>query len=377
MARIPRAALDYVTGQVNGLSADAQAKVLKVLESIEWTPGNIAECRDLVIQALQSVLPTYTDAAAQAGADLFDAVREVSVGEALGAQAVSGYDPDAVSGAVRAIVQDIVDEKPVEQFNRKVLDRIDYEVRRAENVSVAENAARDPLGPKYARVPTGAETCEFCIMLASRGFVYSTAEAASHAHAGCDCRVVQGYDGMDVDGYDPDEYYLRWKDGVVREEESITKRMNREWTEFKKAETEESYFQTVGKYIRSFSDDGRIECEYRTKPLAKELMTARSLAKSGHSVVFRREVGGAGKNPDSYVDGEVCEFKRITSSNKSKIYQRLEDSDQAEFYVVDLRISKITEEDAMDVARHAVESGNVRAEKVLLLFSDDSEVLIE
>lgn len=213
MATIPRAALDYVTEQVNGLSADAQAKVLKVLQSIEWTPDNIAECRDIVIQALQAVLPTYTDAAAQAGADLYDAVREASVGEVLGAKAVSGYDPDAVSGAVRAIVQDIVDEKPVEQFNRKVLERVDYDIRRAENVSVAENAARDPLKPKYARIPTGSETCEFCIMLASRGFVYSTAEAASHAHAGCDCRVVQGYDGMEVDGYDPDTLYDEWKNG--------------------------------------------------------------------------------------------------------------------------------------------------------------------
>ena len=210
-ATIPRAALDFLTEEVNGISADAQARVLKVLQGINWTPENVAECRDLVIQALDAVMPTYTDAAAQAGADLYDAVRESAVGEAMGARAISGYEPDATEGAVRAFVQDIVNGKPVEAFNAKVLDRVDRDIRRAENVSVAENAARDPLKPRYARVPSGSETCGFCLMLASRGFVYKTAEAASHAHAGCDCRVVPGFPGMEVDGYDPDELYNRWQ----------------------------------------------------------------------------------------------------------------------------------------------------------------------
>lgn len=124
MATIPRRVLEYVSQQVNSLSADAQARVFRVLESIEWTPDNVAECRDLLVQALASVMPTYTDAAAQAGADMYDAVRTAAVGEAMGAAAISGYDPAATEGAVRAFVQDIVDGKPVEQFNRKVLDRV-------------------------------------------------------------------------------------------------------------------------------------------------------------------------------------------------------------------------------------------------------------
>ena len=218
MAPIPRSVLDYVTRQVNALSADAQAKVVRALESIEWTPDNIAQCREIVVQALQAVLPAYTDAAAQAGADMYDAVRTVQVGEAMGATAASGYRPDAVEGAVKAMVQQVVDGKPVEAFNRSVLDRVDYEMKRACNVSVAENAARDPLRPRYARVPSGAETCSFCLMLASRGFVYTSREAASHAHAGCDCRVVPGFPGMEVEGYDPDELYRRWSDPDGRDE---------------------------------------------------------------------------------------------------------------------------------------------------------------
>lgn len=187
MATIPRAVLDVVSAQVNALSADAQEKLLRVLSRIEWTPGNIAECRAIVIEAMQAVMPGYTALAAQASADLYDAVREASVGEALGAVAESGYSPDATDGAIRAGVQKIVDGSAVEAFNNYVLQRADYEIRRAANYCVTANGARDPLKPKYARVPTGAETCDFCLMLASRGFVYhSTSSAAvDHTHASC------------------------------------------------------------------------------------------------------------------------------------------------------------------------------------------------
>ena len=187
MATIPRAALDVVSAQVNALSADAQEKLMRVLSRIEWTQDNIADCRAIVVEAMQAVMPGYTALAAQASADLYDAVREASVGEALGAVAESGYSPEATDGAVRAGVQKIVDGKAVEVFNDYVLQRADYEIRRAANYCVAANGARDPLKPKYARVPTGAETCDFCLMLASRGFVYhsTSSTAVDHTHASC------------------------------------------------------------------------------------------------------------------------------------------------------------------------------------------------
>lgn len=61
---------------------------------------------------------------------------------------------------------------------------------------------------RFARVPTGATNCPFCIMLASRGFVYKSELSALNAnHPHCDCRIVEGFDGMEVEGYDQD-YYL-------------------------------------------------------------------------------------------------------------------------------------------------------------------------
>ena len=216
MATIPRAVLDVVSAQVNALSADAQEKLMRVLSRIEWTPGNIAECRAIVVEAMQAVMPGYTALAAQASADLYDAVREASVGEALGAVAESGYRPEATDGAVRACVQKIVDGKAVEVFNDYILQRADYEIRRAANYCIAANGARDPLKPKYARVPTGAETCDFCLMLASRGFVYQSegTAGAGHTHYACDCRCIPGWDGMEVEGYDTQAIYDRWQDAI-------------------------------------------------------------------------------------------------------------------------------------------------------------------
>lgn len=354
MATVPRRVLEYVSWQVNALSADAKARVLRVLESIEWTPDNVAQCREAVVQVLAAAMPTYTDAAAQAGADLYDAVREAAVGEAMGAAAISGYEPDATEGAVRAFVQDIVDGGPVELFNRKVLDRVDYEIRRSENASVAANAALDPLEPRFARVPTGAETCEFCLMLASRGFAYTSAASAGrgdpdHYHPNCDCRVVQGYDGMDVEGYDPEAYGELWdrsrelrESGVpAAQREAVLAAMrdrliphysapaadlaglyqrgiDSAWREFKRAgKTRDGYDSTMGAFLADIGDacGADLSAEFMARPDGNELWAAARLARRYRSIRFRYAASDT-KNPDFLLDGELAELKTPESMKK-------------------------------------------------------------
>lgn len=214
-ATIPRQAVDFLTEEINGISADAQARVLRVLQGINWTPENVAECRELVMQALAAVMPTYTTMAAQASADFYDAARELAIGERLGAQAISDFDMRKTEGAVRGFVRFVLRDD-VQTFNDQVLQRIDYEMKRSANMSVVENGRRDPKRVRYARVPTGAETCDFCLMLASRGFVYQSegTAGAGHTHYACDCRCVPGWDGMEVEGYDPQAIYDRWQDAI-------------------------------------------------------------------------------------------------------------------------------------------------------------------
>lgn len=210
MAQIPRAALDYLTKEINGISADAKAKVLRVLKELDW--NDVPACRDAVIDVVNAVLDSYGLAAGQAAADFFDVSREMAVGEKLGAITAADRDPAATEGAIRAFV-DKVNGGDYGAFERLVLSRVDYEIKRAAGTAMMENAARDPLSPRFARVPSGGETCKFCLMLAGRGFVYHSKKTAGefgHYHGNCDCRIVASWDKDGVEGYDPTAYRNEW-----------------------------------------------------------------------------------------------------------------------------------------------------------------------
>lgn len=361
MATIPRAVLDSVTRQVNALSADARARVLSVLEQVRWTPESVAQCREIVVEALATLLPTYTGAAAQAGADLYDAVRAAQVGETMGATAISGYDPAATEGAVRALVQQVVDGRPVEQFNRSVLDRVDFEVRRAENVSVAENAARDPLKPRYARVPSGSETCGFCIMLASRGFAYTSPGAASHAHASCDCRVIQGYPGMEVEGYDPDALYDAYQDA----RRTLGGRPTA-------SEVGRELALRDPTWVRSGSPP-EVGREAGAEPSPRELATAGRLASHGLRVTFRATRATEGlRTSDILVADVPWEIKQPRGSGRNNVYNQFNEArGQSDRLVIDASTSPFGFD---GVVERAAEALSRRADFTEVIVVDDGSI---
>lgn len=99
-------------------------------------------------------------------------------------------------------------ESPEDAVRRRVGDLASAQVKRMANRTMTRNALRD--GVRYARVPTGAETCGWCLMLASRGFVYAsekTAGATDHYHNDCDCKIMPEFGDTEIEGYDPDALY--------------------------------------------------------------------------------------------------------------------------------------------------------------------------
>ena len=211
--QIPRSYIENYSKALNVVSERARAALVDALSQIDYT-ADVATVREAVIAVMQPACGASSTVAARVAADFYDGLRaQFGIDDGYLAQVDSRRVPEATEGAVRAFAQDLVDNKPTEQFIGKCADRIDYETRRAANECIAYNAKNDPKKPRWARIPTGAETCSFCIMLASRGFVYHSEETASHAHAHCDCRVVPSWDRSNplVQGYDPDEYYDRWK----------------------------------------------------------------------------------------------------------------------------------------------------------------------
>ena len=88
-------------------------------------------------------------------------------------------------------------------------------VKRAGADTTLKNAIRD--GAEWAWVPHG-DTCPFCITLASNGWQKASKKLlkgghAEHIHAHCDCEfAVRFRSDTTVAGYDPDEYYRRYRE---------------------------------------------------------------------------------------------------------------------------------------------------------------------
>lgn len=214
---IPRSYLENYSKSLNTVSEASRKKLVDALNKIDYT-APVADVRDAVIAVMQPACAASAEMSARLASDFYGGLRQqFGIGTEYESEPYSGRNPDATSGAVRAFVQDIVDGKPVDEFIAKCASRLDYESKVAANECVAWNARRDPSYPRWARVPVGGETCNFCIMLASRGFVYHTADTASHAHANCDCRVVPSWDkSPSVQGYSPEKYFDQWLESGFR-----------------------------------------------------------------------------------------------------------------------------------------------------------------
>ncbi|WP_246815485.1 VG15 protein [Alloscardovia sp. HMSC034E08] len=92
-------------------------------------------------------------------------------------------------------------------------------MRASDRLTTDRNMRIDPAQPRWARVPTGFETCAFCAMLAGRGFEYRSAESAgleNSYHSRCDCQIVPEWNGhsMPVQDYHPEQYAKMWDKAV-------------------------------------------------------------------------------------------------------------------------------------------------------------------
>lgn len=191
-------------------------------------------------------------------------------------------------------------------------------------------------------------------MLASRGFTYTSADSAGRSdpdyyHPNCDCRVVQGYPGMEVEGYDPDAYKELWdKSRELREAgmpaaqrdavlaamrdrliphysapstdlaDLYQRGMDSAWRSFRKTgKTLDSYDSAAGAFIAEMGEASGVEfsAEFMARPDGNELWAATKLAIRYRSIRFRYAASDS-KNPDYLIDGELAELKTPESMKK-------------------------------------------------------------
>ena len=163
----------------------------------------------------QAFLPlisqTYGEMSSAAAADFYEAARADSVarGGFTAALPVSGAASQASRHVSWATDPLFVGEAAA------ALDRmsgvVDVAALQDGRSTVIYNANRDPAKPRWARIPVG-KTCAWCLMLASRGAVYRSAQTAGSAtefHRACDCQPTPSWDwGKDLPpSYDEGELY--------------------------------------------------------------------------------------------------------------------------------------------------------------------------
>ena len=188
----------------------------------EHPNATVAEERKFVVELVRTALPNFTDIGATASCDFFDEVREaLEWPDDAAAEMYDMTDYDIVEDKIRYFAEHLADGNR-RAFVEGVTDMTAYMVKRAAFENMQANCHKH--GVRYARIPTGFETCGFCFMLASRGFVYLGEKEAGEGHkyhVNCDCVVVPGFfdEGDDplveIDGYDPKGMSNRWQSCVA------------------------------------------------------------------------------------------------------------------------------------------------------------------
>lgn len=187
----------------------AQRDLAEFWDSLNLAGSPIA-VRDALTDFLPELVGAYGDAAALLGADWYDMLRDEPPSVAS-FRAVLARPVDSVqaSASARWGVGPLFEGRPADALSL-LTGSTQRLVMKPFRDTVFESGSADPRKRYFARVPSGPTTCKFCVMVASRGFVYATAESAgesNHWHDKCDCMVIPGTGPSDYpDGFDLAEY---------------------------------------------------------------------------------------------------------------------------------------------------------------------------
>lgn len=163
--------------------------------------------RDALVEVVPLLVREYGELAATAAAEWYESVHP---GQFL-AQTAGTFPEDAVAQSVRYHAGALFTDDPsatLAGLSGAMQRFVFYSGRN----TVARNVQVDRSRPRFARVTSGARTCAWCSLMASRGFVYlsqGTAGINDHYHDDCDCMVVAEWDRdkAHIEGYDPDRLY--------------------------------------------------------------------------------------------------------------------------------------------------------------------------
>lgn len=375
---------------VREVSQGAEGEVVRRL--LAWRELNpaatAAECREAAKLVFGEVVQSYDSVASSFAAEWYDYRAEQAGARLRQAVTSTVYSPKTADEVARYQARKLA-KGDFEGFARACGEYAANDVLRSLNATVMANAERDRReGVRFARVPTGWETCTFCLMLASRGAVYHTRKTAGefeHFHRRCDCKVVPGFEDDPmaelVEGHDPKTYKRLWRrmnSATIYEKElyvalrkSIASEANALEAAmqdlFKSIKKTHRYIDLTDRFLRRFEGGGSITSQYWAKPEGKEMQLASWLAGKGHDVEFLTPSSIKGSHtPDMWLDGELWEIKRVETGVRKKMKQRVSEGlRQAPNVIVDLSINA-HDTAALELAAVGM-LDDPRAEKIMVI----------
>ncbi|WP_337369044.1 hypothetical protein [Senegalimassilia faecalis] len=298
-----------VAGIGDRAASDVESSVLAWCRSHE--DATVAEKREAAKLIMEGFVQGYDDVAAEFAAQWYDHRAEQGGARLEQAITTTTYKPESVDAVARYQAKklakggDAAFAKACGEFARD-------DAFRSLNETIAANVGRDKdKGVRFARVPTGFETCTFCLMLASRGAVYHTRKTAGEFkrfHRRCDCKIVPGFgddpDAELVEGVRPKELYERYKQfKEIDEDESLTS-----------ADKDAAKRAVLGSPGPPVVYKKPKEAFAHERGGSYDLAAHEALRAAGHEVVVRKEGAPEGfSNIDLLLDGKLCELKSPTS----------------------------------------------------------------
>lgn len=193
-----------------GITAMAQLELEDLWGSLDLSfPG---ESRDSLLAFVPGITEKYGNVSALVAADWYDDLRPTGtlITGTFRAPLAAPVATSAVASTVRFGASHLWSLAPALTLALVSTAVTEYVLRPGRD-TIAQATQQDPSKPRWARVPSGKETCGFCLTMASRGFVYTSEHTAGRGtkyHGRCDCVPTPEWsDDPRIAGYDPDAMY--------------------------------------------------------------------------------------------------------------------------------------------------------------------------
>lgn len=368
-----------------------------------WEKDTAAKIRDEVAEIMSEHIDVYGEATQAIASNTFESVLEQQ-GESIDIPTADFPMKERANSSAHYWAKELYGEQiDVDAFVDGCADFVERHVSHSADDCLLEAANGKKYRKKlrYARVPSGP-SCGFCIMLASRDFVYATPESAgefSQWHSYCDCRVIAGYKGLSVEGYDPEAMRARLQmcrealgtpDDIWNDFQALSQEERDKYGRGKRMKVDGLSKETlnrIGHQADAFNDyyahritaemnlrdrqwlyDGTIPTIIREKnvnPKKKELIAAKVLSeKHGFKVEFRATRSAECKKTSDFFfisgrkDAPIkteWELKQPVGSGKNNIFNQFnEATGQSEKLIIDASMSPFSFDEVCKKSREGL-----------------------